>query len=541
MTGECFNVHEASTASAALGEANAGSSGSTKTVACLHRSALELGTAALGPTAGECPQPKEETQQKGQPADRSVVVGDGRTDHMAKGPAVEQREQSTHAGIRTTPDQSVSRSLLALSDKAKREPGYRFRGLGRLMSLPMLHECYQSLRKQAASGVDGVSWHDYGEGLTEKLEQLHERLRTGRYRAHLVRRKYIPKADGKRRPLGIPALEDKIVQKAVARILEAIYEPDFLECSAGYRPGRGARGASQQLQHELYHSRVGWIVEADIKGFFDNVDHDWLSRMIGQRCNDRGFVRLIRKWLRAGVMEEDGQVLHPATGTPQGGIVSPVLANIYLHYVLDLWMERVVRKANRGQMVYLRYADDFVIGFEQEEDAQTCFAKLPDRLAKFGLTLAADKSGIHRFHRRGGIESKRFVFLGFDFYWSKTREGKPTLRRRTNAKKFRSSIATLKAWLQKNRHERLRTVAVRLRQSLQGHYNYYGVIGNATRLGTYWIAVQKLCYNWLNRRSQRRSYNWTGFNEMWQSLRLPPPRVAERPYVPPGSHPCFSF
>ena len=435
----------------------------------------------------------------------------------------------------------MSRALLALSEKAKKEPKYRFRGLGRLLSLPMLHECYHSLRKQAASGMDGVSWEDYGEGLSEKLEKLHERLRTGRYRAKLVRRKYIPKADGKRRPLGIPALEDKIVQKAVARILEAIYETDFLECSAGYRPGRGARGASQQLGYELYNSKVGWIVEADIKGFFDHVDHDWLARMIEQRCHDRGFVRLIRKWLRAGVLEEDGSVLHPATGTPQGGIVSPVLANIYLHYVLDLWIEKVVRKSNRGQMVYLRYADDFVIGFEREEDAQACFGRLPERLAKFGLTLAADKSGIHRFERRSGPASKRFTFLGFDFYWSRTREDKPTLRRRTNAKKFRGSLAALKEWLQKNRHERIRTVAVRLRQVLQGHYNYYGVIGNATRLGSYWTAVQKLCFRWLNRRSQRRSYNWTGFNEMWQSLRLPPPRLVERPYIPPGSIPCFSF
>lgn len=454
---------------------------------------------------------------------------------------MEQREHRTHAGTRTTPDQSVSRALLALSDKAKREPGYRFRGLGRLISLPMLHECYHGLRQQAASGVDGVSWQEYGEGLAEKLVKLHERLRTGRYRARLVRRKYIPKADGKRRPLGIPALEDKIVQKAVARILEAIYEADFLECSAGYRPGRGPRGASQQLQHELYHSRVGWIVEADIKGFFDNVDHDWLARMLAQRCDDRGFVRLIRKWLRAGVLEEDGSVLHPATGTPQGGIVSPVLANIYLHYVLDLWLERVVRKANRGQMVYLRFADDFVVGFEREEDARACFGKLPERLAKFGLTLAADKSGIHRFDRRGGTESKRFAFLGFDFYWSRTREGKPTLRRRTNAKKFRRSLAELKEWLQGHRHDLLRSVAIKLRQCLQGHYNYYGVIGNATRLGTYWLAVQKLCFRWLNRRSQRRSYNWTGFHELWQSLRLPPPRTVEKPYVPPGTIPCFSF
>lgn len=539
MTGQRFNVREASTATSDKGEEVAGSSGSAKTVACHQRSELELGTAALSPEAGACDQPQEDACIKGQPSDRPIVVGDGRTDHRAKGPATGQREQSTHAGTRTTPVQSVSRSLLALSEKAKREPGHRFRGLSRLISLPMLHECYHGLRKRAATGTDEVSWHDYGEGLSNKLENLHERLRTGRYRARPARRKYIPKADGKRRPLGIPALEDKIVQKAAARILEAIYEVDFVDSSAGYRPGRGPRGASQKLQHELYYSPVGWIVEADIKGFFDNVDHDWLERMLEQRIHDRSFTRLIRKWLKAGVLEEDGKHLHPATGTPQGGIVSPVLANIYLHYVLDLWLERIVRKESRGCMIYLRYADDFVIGFEHEKDARACYERLPERLSKFGLTLAADKSGIVRFDRQGGRGNGRFAFLGFDFYWSRSRTGKPTLRRRTSGKKFTRALADLKDWLKRKRHARVRTVAAGLKARLLGHYNYYGVIGNATRLGAYWTAVQKLWFGQLNRRSQRRSYNWTGFNEMWQSLAMPVPRVVEKPYVPPGSNPCW--
>jgi RNA-directed DNA polymerase len=550
MTGQRFNVREASTASPVKGEGGEGSSGSTKTVACHQRSVIELGTAASCPATGTGDQPQEDAGIRDQPSDRPIVVGDGRTDHtpsqrfgaasgMAKGPANGQRQQSTHAGKRPTPTQSVSRTLLALNEKAKREPGHRFRGLGRLISLPMLHECYHSLSKRAASGVDGVSWHDYGEGLSEKLSNLHDRLRTGRYRAPHVRRHYIPKADGKRRALGIPALEDKIVQKAAAQILSAIYEADFLPSSAGYRPGRGPRGASQQLQHELYHSAVGWVVEADIKGFFDHVDHDWLERMLARRIHDRGFLRLIRKWLRAGVLEEDGKILHPATGTPQGGIVSPILANIYLHHVLDLWLERQVRRESVGQMVHLRYADDFVVGFEREEDARECLRRLPERLAKFGLTLAADKSGIVRFDRQGGPSNGRFAFLGFDFYWSRTRNGKPTLRRRTSGKKFARALTDLKGWLIRHRHTRLRTIAAVLKAKLTGHYNYYGVIGNATRLGAYWIAVQKLWYRQLNRRSQRHSYNWTGFNEMWQSLCMPPPRVMETPYVPPGMNPCW--
>jgi group II intron reverse transcriptase/maturase len=389
--------------------------------------------------------------------------------------------------------------------------------------------------------VDGVTWFDYGEGLSERLVKLHERLRKMDYSVQPVRRKNIPKPDGKMRPLGIPALEDKIVQSAVARILSSIYEQDFLDQSVGYRPGRGAREASQKLQHELYNSRVSWVVEADIKGFFDHVDHDWLVKMLEERCADKSFVRLIRKMLNAGVLEEDGQLRATDAGTPQGGLISPVLANIYLHYVLDLWVERVVRKGNRGQMVFLRYADDFVIGFEHEEDAKACFTKLPERLAKFSLILAPDKSGIRCFERRDKGQNERFTFLGFDFYWSRTRSGKPTLRRRTTGKKFTGALTNLKEWLQKNRHERVSSIAAGIRKRLLGHFNYYGVIGNATRLGAFWIAVQRVWFQQLNRRSQRRSYNWTGFNQMWKNLGMPEPRVVERPYVPPGSEPCFNY
>jgi len=405
----------------------------------------------------------------------------------------------------------------------------------------MLHECYHGLRKGAASGVDGVTWLNYGEGLSERLEKLYERLLVMDYRVQPVKRKNIPKGDGKMRPLGIPALEDKSVQSAVARILSSIYEQDFLDQSVGYRPGRGAREASQKLQHELYNSRVSWIVEADIKGFFDNVNHEWLVTMLEERCADKNFTRLIRKMLNAGVLEEDGQLRATDTGTPQGGLISPVLANIYLHYVLDLWVERVVRKRNRGQMVYLRYADDFVIGFENEEDAKACFTKLPERLAKFSLTLAPDKSGIRCFERRDKGNNERFTFLGFDFYWSRTRKGKPTLRRRTTGKKLTRALTDLNEWLQKHRHETVRTIAAHLRKRLLGHFNYYGVIGNATRLGAYWMAVQRGWLRQLNRRSQRRSYNWTGFNQMWKDLRMPEPRVVESPYKIPESEPCFNY
>lgn len=463
-------------------------------------------------------------------SDSSIVVGDGRADHMAKGRAEKQSQQSTHAGARKAPRQSVSRSLLALRQKAAAEPKYRFRSLYRMIDLSMLRDCYHQLRKSAAPGADGMTVAEYGKGLDERLTDLLERLKTHKYRAHLVRRKNIPKpGSDKQRPLGIPVLEDKLVQLAASRILSGIYEADFLDSSIGYRKGRGARAATQTLQNDLFRGRLGWIVEADIEGFFDNIDHDWLIRMLEQRVNDRHFLRLIRKWLKAGILEEDGKVLHPVTGTPQGGVVSPVLANIYLHYALDLWTERTVRRRSRGQLVYMRYADDYVCGFELREEAERYLSKMRERLARFGLKLAESKSGIVRFHRHDP-GSGMFTFLGFDFYWAKTRRRSMTVRRRTNKKKFHAALASMTEWIQKNRHRRLRWMGETLRQKYQGYWNYYGVIGNSHRLGCYWYETRRILFKWLNRRSQRRSYTWAGFEAMWKTLGIPAPRIVEKPY-----------
>jgi RNA-directed DNA polymerase len=271
------------------------------------------------------------------------------------------------------------------------------------------------------------------------------------------------------------------------------------------------------------------MVEADIEGFFDHLDHGWLVKMLEQRVADRSFLRLIRKWLKAGILEADGQVLHPATGTPQGGIVSSILANIYLHYVLDLWTERTIRRSGRGQLEYARYADDFVCGFEHEAEARRYLEALRGRLAKFGLKLAEAKSGIIRFHRRD-LRSGTFTFLGFDFYWASTRRDFRTVKRRTNRKKFGASLAALKEWLRNNRSQRLRWLGEQLRAKFRGYWNYYGVISNSRRLESYWHQARRLVYKWLNRRSQRRSYSWTTFEAMWQSLALPVPRIVERPY-----------
>lgn len=476
-------------------------------------------------------------------SDPSVVLGDGSAAHTpshsyggageGKGRAESASERRPHASGRNVPSRSVSRALLELNEKARREPKHRFRSLYREINLPMLYECFGMLRRGAAPGVDGVTVAEYAKDLDGNLRRLLERLIGKTYRAEKVRRRHIPKGGGKTRPLGIPALEDKIVQMAASRLLQAIYEADFLDSSWGYRPNRGARDASQHLREQLFLGRVHWVVEADIEGFFDNVDHNWLVRMLEQRVDDDAFIRLIRKWLKAGVLEEGGAVTHPAAGTPQGGIISPVLANIYLHYVLDLWIEKGVPRQVRGRQVYLRYADDFVVAFENGPDAEWFFAELPRRLAKFGLRMAEAKSGIVRFSRFDDRNSGPFTFLGFEFYWAQTRMGQKTIKRRTAKKKFRASLTALREWLRRHRSLPLRQIAVTLRRKFQGYYNYYGVIGNGRALSRYWHESQKIIFQALNRRSQRRSYSWASFAQMWNTLDLPRPRVLESPYQPP--------
>ena len=475
-----------------------------------------------------------------QESDQSILVRDGRTDHtathgnagasMAKGLTGQQRDQSTHAREKNVPKRSVSSSLIALRAKASLDSGHRFGGLYTLIDEALLRESFQLLRRDAASGVDGLSVADYESDLEANLVSLLDRLKSKSYRAKLVRRKYIPKGVGKFRPLGIPAVEDKIVQMAARRILEAIYEADFLETSRGYRSGKGARHASQMLRESLATKKVNWVVEADIKGFFNNLDHGKLLNMLRKRIDDEAFVRLIGKWLSAGVLEEDGQIVHPATGTPQGGIVSPVLANIYLHYALDTRIESDVKRKAYPDVVYLRYADDFVCGFHRESDARRLLQWLKEQLASYGLELAEEKSGIVKFTRFNVKASGRFTFLGFDFYWSATRTGKQTVKRQTNRKKMSGSLQAMKEWIRTNRNLTLKELAPTLRRKLLGHYNYYGVIGNSESLGKLQHWSQHIVFKWLNRRSQRRSYNWTGFSQMWRTLGMPAPQVVEKPY-----------
>src|SRR5258706_2589000 len=423
---------------------------------------------------------------------------------------------------------TVQTSLLGIAKKAKSNKRYRFRNLYRELNEELLGDSWRLLRKDAALGVDQVSAAEYEANLEENIHQLVERLKRKRYRARLVRRHYIPKGEGKWRPLGIPAIEDKLLQLAVKRLLEAIYEQDFLSCSYGYRPRVGALEAVDQLTVQLQFGGYHHVVEADIKGFFDNLSHEWLMRMLAERIDDQAILRLIKKWLKAGVLDTDGKVLKPEGGTPQGGIISPILANVYLHYALDLWFEKVFQRSCKGEAFLMRYADDFVCGFGREQDAQRFYNELEERLRKFELELAAEKTRVIPFSRYRRGESS-FDFLGFEFHWGTDRKGQARLKRRTSRKKFRSSVKRAAEWCKKNRHLRMPEQFGRLNAKLRGYYNYYGVNGNYASLNAFYHQLQRLHLKWLNRRSQCPSYTWDGYYALRQHFTLVRPYIVGRP------------
>jgi RNA-directed DNA polymerase len=423
--------------------------------------------------------------------------------------------------------QSWPTFLQAIADKARKEPDHRFGDLYRHLNQQSLRASFYLLRKEAASGVDGVSFQQYEQKLEENLASLGERLKCKSYHARLVRRKYIPKGNGKLRPLGIPTLEDKLLQCAVTQILLAIYEADFLPCSYGYRPGRGPHNAVRELTDELHWGKHNFVVEADIKGFFDHLQHDQLLELLERRIGDGALLRLIRKWLKAGILEEDGRVIHPELGTPQGGVISPVLANVYLHYVLDLWFEQEVRKRNRGQSRLFRFADDFVACFEYRHEAAAFERALKERLAQYGLEVAPDKTKMIRFGRNGGPHNGRFDFLGFEYRWEPDRKGRPTVKRRTARKKLQGAVQRMGEWLRTHRHRKLPDLMKTLAAKLRGHWNYYGVIGNSQSLNHYYCLTSELLFKWLNRRSQKSSYTWRAFNRLLERYETPKPKIVE--------------
>ena len=421
-------------------------------------------------------------------------------------------------------------SLQAIAQKAKRLKSHRFQNLYKLLNYHALVVAWKRINKKAAAGVDKTTAKEFAQNLEANITQIEKQLIEKRYRTKLVRRTEIPKEKGKTRPLGIPAITDKLVQSTVSSILEAIYEQEFLPNSYGYRTKVGAHTAIKDLTKELNFGKYSYIVEADITGFFDNIDHDWLIKMLKLRINDRAFLGLIKKWLKAGVLHANGQVHDPITGTPQGGIISPILANIYLHYVLDIWFEKVVKPRCEGQAYLCRYADDFVCAFRYKKDADRFYQALGKRLNKFNLELSKEKTNIISFSRFRKEENTAFDFLGFEFRWGVSRKGKDIIKRSTSRNKFQKSIQNFKEWCKENRNNRLRNLFKELNTKLRGYYNYYGLIGNMTKLREFYENALKILYKWLNRRSQRKSFDYSSFAKVIKRYGILKPRIIESPY-----------
>jgi group II intron reverse transcriptase/maturase len=382
-------------------------------------------------------------------------------------------------------------------------------------ALERLRAAYWALKREAAAGIDGETWRHYGETLEVNLLDLSGRLQRGAYRAKPVRRAYIPKADGRLRPLGVPTLEDKIVQRAVVEVLNAIYEVDFLGFSYGFRPGRSPHQSLDALSVGLLRRKVNWVLDADIRGFFDTLDHGWLVKFLEHRVADRRVVRLIQKWLRAGVLEE-GKRTRSETGTVQGGSISPLLANIYLHYVFDLWVQRWRQKRARGDMIVLRFADDFVVGFEHRQDAERFLAELRERLQQFGLELHPDKTRLIEFGRfadqnrrgRGDGKPETFNFLGFTHSCTKTRAGRFTVLRQTMRSRWQAKLKELRVELRHRLHFPVPEQGIYLNRVVRGHFQYYGVPMNGPALNAFRAAVGRLWWRVLRRRSQQHHLPW---------------------------------
>lgn len=425
----------------------------------------------------------------------------------------------------------VSHALDRVREIARKDKEVRFTALLHHVDVRRLRAAYWAIRPQAAPGVDGQTWEAYGQDLEANLQDLHDRLHTGCYRASPSRRVYIPKADGRLRPLGIATLEDKIAQRAVVEVLNAIYEVDFLGFSYGFRPGRGPHHALDALAVGIERKKVNWVLDADIREFFTSLDHRWLAKFLEHRIADQRVLRLIRKWLSAGVIE-DGVWTASAEGAPQGASASPLLANVYLHYVLDLWARWWRRRYAHGDVIIVRFADDFVAGFEHQADAQRFLTDLRERLAKFGLELHPDKTRLIEFGRhaarrraaRGVGKPETFDFLGFTHLCGKTKTGRFWLRRITISKRMRKKLREVNDQLKRNRHRPIPVQGQWLRAVVQGHLAYYAVPGNTDAVAAFRTQVTRHWYKALRRRSQRTRTNWERMNRIAKRW-LPPARV----------------
>jgi RNA-directed DNA polymerase len=465
--------------------------------------------------------PVNQPNKGGQP---TAEAGEGRA--QAGENIIRSHMPPTQSGTR------MSQGLNGVRRVASVRKQERFTALLHHLSIALLRDSFYALKRQASPGVDGVRWQEYETGLEDRLTDLHSRVHRGAYRAQPSRRVYIPKADGRQRPLGIAAVEDKIVQQAVVTVLNRIYEADFKGFSYGFRPGRGPHQALDALTVGIQRKRVNWVLDADIRGFFDNMSHEWTMKFIEHRVADRRILRLIQKWLKAGV-SEDGQWSETNVGTPQGAVVSPLLANVYLHYVFDLWVEAWRKKVARGDVIVVRYADDLVAGFQNRADAERFLLEFRDRLVRFGLELHPDKTRLIEFGRfavrnrkqRGEGKPETFTFLGFThFCGNLTSSGAFNVWRITAKKRMVAKLNVLKAELQHQKHHRTSEVGAWLRKVVQGYYQYHAVPGNTGQLRVFRRRVCRLWRSVLVRRSQRAQVGWDRLNPLLNRW-IPPPRV----------------
>jgi len=465
--------------------------------------------------------PVNQPNNGGQP---STETGEGRA--QTKENIVQSHMHPTQSGKR------MSQGLDGVRKVAKERKQERFTALLHHLNVDLFRDSFYALQRKASPGVDGVTWQEYETGLEDRLVDLHSRVHRGAYRAKPSRRVFIPKADGRQRPLGIAALEDKIVQQAVVTILNQIYEVDFKGFSYGFRPGRSPHQALDALTVGIQRKRVNWVLDADIRGFFDNLSHEWMMKFIEHRVADRRILRLIRKWLKAGV-SEDGQWSETKLGTPQGAVASPLFANVYLHYLFDLWSEVWRRKVAKGDVIVVRYADDLVVGFQHRTEAERFLKEFRERLAKFGLELHPDKTRLIEFGRfaardrkaRGEGKPETFTFLGFTHYCGQRhKSGTFTVWRITAKKRMVAKLKAIKAELQRRRHDRMAEVGAWLRKVVLGYYQYHAVPGNTTQLRIFKLRVCRLWQSVLVRRSQRAEMRWERLTPVLNRW-IPPPRV----------------
>jgi group II intron reverse transcriptase/maturase len=424
---------------------------------------------------------------------------------------------------------NVSTKQGRIAQLAKQSPQMAFTSLAYLMDIDWLKEAYRRTRKDGAVGVDGMTAAEYEQDLEDNLQHLLDRAKSGTYRAPPVRRVHIPKGGSstETRPIGIPTLEDKILQRAIVMLLEPIYEQDFLDCSYGFRRGRSAHQALESLGKQTMNYHGGWILEVDIRKFFDHLDRGHLRAFLQHRVRDGVLLRLIGKWLNAGVME-DGGISYPETGSPQGGVVSPVLSNVFLHYVLDLWFEHEVQPRLRHRAFLIRFADDFVIGFRNYRDAQRVMEVLPKRFGKYGLAIHPDKTRLIPFRRpslmvHGRDKDERpgtFDFLGFTHFWGRSRKGWWIVKRKTASSRFSRAMRSIALWCRRNRHQPIGLQQQKLNQKLRGHYAYYGITGNSRALSRFRHEVRRCWRKWLNRRNRQPTLDWNAFQRLSQRYPL---------------------